>query len=98
MPESTDVSSQPQPPRPSRQELVVPQRQSGWPLAAGGIASAAVGFGLVLFLGIGRGRPTAAPTQSSVAETEQAVDPTPERLTRQNNLNEPIILYLFHFF
>jgi uncharacterized repeat protein (TIGR01451 family) len=89
MPESTDVSSQPQPPRPSRQELVVPQRQSGWPLAAGGIASAAVGFGLVLFLGIGRGRPTAAPTQSSVAETEQAVDPTPERLTRQNNLNEP---------
>lgn len=40
--------------RPSRQDLVVPPRPSAWPVALGAVASAAAGFGLVFFSGIGR--------------------------------------------
>ena len=33
-------------PRPSRQQLVVPPRQSAWPVALGAVGSAVAGFGL----------------------------------------------------
>jgi uncharacterized repeat protein (TIGR01451 family) len=42
--------------RSSRQELVVPPRQSNWTVVLGGIASGLAGFGLVFGLGIGRSR------------------------------------------
>ncbi len=45
-----------EPVRSSRQELVVPPRQSNWAVVLGGIASGLAGFGLVFGLGIGRSR------------------------------------------
>ncbi|MFM8892839.1 MAG: hypothetical protein ACKOTB_14700, partial [Planctomycetia bacterium] len=42
------------PARPSRQELVVPPRQSSLPLLLGSLVCASAGFGLVMFLGVGR--------------------------------------------
>ena len=45
-----------EPARPSRQELVVPPRQSNWPVVIGAVASGLAGFGLVFGLGIGRSR------------------------------------------
>ncbi|MFM8414150.1 MAG: hypothetical protein ACKOCX_05440 [Planctomycetota bacterium] len=53
MPDASMPSEHP-PARPSRQQLVVPPKQSAWPVALGAVASAAAGFGLVFFLGIGR--------------------------------------------
>jgi hypothetical protein len=69
-PESVD----PAVPRPSRQDLVLPPRSSSWPVAAGVVASAAAGFGLVFFLGIGRSRPLddrTAPHAAAVATSAQ---------------------------
>lgn len=64
-------------PRPSRQQLVVPPRQSAWPVALGAVGSAVAGFGLVLVLGIGRSRPTdeaPPPGPPEVALTSDATD------------------------
>jgi len=61
--------------RPSRQDLVVPPRASSWPIAVGVVASAAAGFGLVFFLGIGRNRTGSeglAPAATDVAMQEDA--------------------------
>ncbi len=70
-PESVDVAV----PRPSRQELVLPPRSSSWPVAAGVVASAAAGFGLVFFLGIGRGRPVDGPTDPGTTAVAATVTP-----------------------
>jgi len=64
--------------RPSRQDLVVPPRASSWPVAAGAVASAAAGFALVLFLGIGRSRPgdeAPAPAADEVAIEAPLAEP-----------------------
>ena len=57
-PPRVEVSSRPdassRPATPSRQELVVPPRQSSLPAVIGACVCAAVGFGLVWALGIGR--------------------------------------------
>ena len=53
LPDASDAAAA----RPSRQDLVIPPRTSSWPVAVGVVASAAAGFGLVFFLGIGRSRP-----------------------------------------
>ena len=55
------------PPRSSRQELVLPPKTSNWPVIAGAVASGLVGFGLVFSLGIGRSRhPAHAPEPAPV--------------------------------
>jgi uncharacterized repeat protein (TIGR01451 family) len=64
----------------SRQDLVIPPRPSSWPVAAGVAASAAAGFGLVLFLGLGRSRPPAdqfAPAPSVATDSPESVPPEP---------------------
>ena len=53
--------------RSSRQELVVPPRQSNWTVVLGGIASGLAGFGLVFGLGIGRSRHPAGERPQPVA-------------------------------
>ena len=53
MPDASMPSDHP-PARASRQQLVVPPKQSAWPVALGAVASAVAGFGLVFFLGVGR--------------------------------------------
>jgi uncharacterized repeat protein (TIGR01451 family) len=57
--------------RPSRQDLVVPPRQSRFPLVLGALVCAGTGFGLVMALGIGRSAtdrgPDAAPAESAAA-------------------------------
>jgi len=71
---SSDLAAQ----RPSRQTLVVPPRQSSWPVAVGAVASAAAGFGLVLFLGIGRVRPARDDGSVAVVAAEPAATAVPE--------------------
>jgi len=61
-------------PRPSRQDLVIPPRSSSWPVAAGVLASAAAGFGLVFFLGIGRNRPVDERTSPNAVAFAAAAD------------------------
>ncbi|MFM7138501.1 MAG: hypothetical protein ACKO1M_15775 [Planctomycetota bacterium] len=61
--------------RPSRQDLVIPPRASSWPVAAGVVASAAAGFGLVFFLGIGRSRPVDEPSAHQLAAVTTSADP-----------------------
>jgi uncharacterized repeat protein (TIGR01451 family) len=80
-------------PRPSRQDLVIPPRQSSWPVAAGVAASAAAGFGLVLFLGIGRSRPVAEQLDPAppVATTSPA-PAAPEAAAMQAAIDEPRLL------
>jgi len=56
--------------RPSRQDLVVPQRQSSFPLVLGSLLCAGIGFGLVMALGIGR-------SSTNVAATATADDTAP---------------------
>ncbi|MBM4021339.1 MAG: DUF11 domain-containing protein [Planctomycetes bacterium] len=68
-------------PHPSRQSLVVPPRQSSWPVAVGAVASAAAGFGLVLFLGIGRIRHAGDAVPVTVAATDPADAVVPAALT-----------------
>ena len=60
-------------PRPSRQDLVVPQLQVAWPVVAGAVASAAAGFGLVFFLGVGSRR-SATWLESPPAMVESQVE------------------------
>ncbi|MEX0687463.1 MAG: hypothetical protein WD072_02190 [Pirellulales bacterium] len=60
-------------PRPSRQDLVVPQRQVAWPVVVGAVASAAAGFGLVFFLGVGSRR-SATWLESPAAMVESQVE------------------------
>ena len=65
-----------EPDRPSRQELVVPPRQSSLPMILGACLCACAGFGVVWGLGIGRSRPaTDAPGAfpQPEAATAQAV-------------------------
>ena len=61
--------------RPSRQDLVIPPRPSSWPVAVGVVASAAAGFGLVFFLGIGRSRPVDEQGAPAVATVAASADP-----------------------
>jgi uncharacterized repeat protein (TIGR01451 family) len=88
-PEAADAMS----PRPSRQDLVIPPRQSSWPVVAGVAASAAAGFGLVLFLGIGRSRPVAEQLDPAppVAATSPDIAP-PEAPAMQVASDEPALL------
>jgi uncharacterized repeat protein (TIGR01451 family) len=76
-------------PRSSRQDLVIPPRPSSWPVAAGVAASAAAGFGLVLFLGLGRSRPPAeqlAPAPPAATASVESVQP---EAALQAALDEP---------
>jgi uncharacterized repeat protein (TIGR01451 family) len=66
-----------EPERPSRQDLVVPLRQSNLPLVLGAILCAGTGFGLVWAIGIGRapaGGASAAPTQAAALSGEDVPD------------------------
>ena len=72
--------------RPSRQDLVVPPRQSSFPLVLGALLCAGTGFGLVMALGIGRSsadRAAAppevqfAPATANADEASPAVEPGP---------------------
>ncbi|MFM1996821.1 MAG: Large cysteine-rich periplasmic protein OmcB precursor [Planctomycetota bacterium] len=54
--------------RPSRQELVVPQRQSSLPLVLGAMLCAGTGFGLVWALGLGRGPAPKEPAAAALAD------------------------------
>jgi uncharacterized repeat protein (TIGR01451 family) len=71
LPDASDAAAA----RPSRQDLVIPPRTSSWPVAVGVMASAAVGFGLVFFLGIGRSRPVDEQGAPGVAAVAASVDP-----------------------
>jgi uncharacterized repeat protein (TIGR01451 family) len=80
-------------PRPSRQDLVIPPRHSSWPVAAGVAASAAAGFGLVLFLGIGRSRPVAEQLDPAPPVATTTPDPAPpEAAVMQAAIDEPGLL------
>jgi uncharacterized repeat protein (TIGR01451 family) len=72
-PENRDTH---EPARPSRQELVVPPRQSNWPVVIGAVASGLAGFGLVFGLGIGRSRSVGVglPPQAEIAMLEDTRD------------------------
>ncbi|MFM8733671.1 MAG: hypothetical protein ACKOC8_00520, partial [Pirellulales bacterium] len=72
-------------PRPSRQELVVPPRQSGFASVAGAILCAAAGFGLVWALGIGRSNADrgVAPTVATSPEPADDAGPHAETSARQ---------------
>ncbi len=86
MSDATQQQPAADPPRSSRQELVLPPRPSNWPVIAGAVVSGLVGFGLVFGLGIGRTRHSAhdhepapavavaAPAASEPVPTE-AIDP-----------------------
>ena len=71
LPDASDAAAA----RPSRQDLVIPPRTSSWPVAVGVMASAAAGFGLVFFLGIGRSRPVDEQGAPGVAAVAASVDP-----------------------
>jgi uncharacterized repeat protein (TIGR01451 family) len=63
--------------RPSRQDLVVPLRQSNLPLVLGAILCASTGFGLVWAFGIGRspaGGESVASAQAAVSSTDVESD------------------------
>ncbi len=77
MPDDHAVARDPaaeSPPRPSRQDLVVPPRQANWGVMAGALVSGVAGFGLVLFLGIGR-RPPAPVEATAAAEVVVEQEP-----------------------
>jgi uncharacterized repeat protein (TIGR01451 family) len=60
--------------RPSRQDLVVPPRQSRFPLVLGALVCAGTGFGLVMALGIGR---SPAGSAAAVVPAEATASPGP---------------------
>ena len=77
------TDSAPESARTSRQELVVPPRQSSLPLLLGAIVCASTGFGLVWALGVGRGTdgdqaaaPVAATGSPEIAFTPPATSPS----------------------
>jgi len=76
LPDAGDAAA----PRPSRQDLVIPPRTSSWPVAIGVVASAAAGFGLVLFLGIGRSRPVDEQAAPGAAAVAASADPAATEL------------------
>lgn len=79
--------------RPSRQDLVIPPRTSSWPVAAGVVASAAAGFGLVFFLGIGRTRPLEEHVAEHAVATATTTDPaTAESFATRGVADEPGLL------
>lgn len=85
MSDAIEQRPSPESPRPSRQDLVVPPRQSHWTVVIGGIASSLAGFGLVFGLGLGRSRhPVAEHVVPAVAAiATESADPlaeTPRRL------------------
>jgi uncharacterized repeat protein (TIGR01451 family) len=84
-PEAADGMS----PRPSRQDLVIPPRHSSWPVAAGVVASALAGFGLVFFLGIGRSRPATPPADSAPAVAVASVDPAVQQTAALDPADAP---------
>ena len=65
--------------RPSRQDLVVPPRQSSFPLVLGALLCAGTGFGLVMALGIGRSSAdrAAAPPRSTGMRASRPAATTP---------------------
>lgn len=73
--------------RPSRQDLVVPQRQSTLPLVLGAMLCAGTGFGLVWALGIGRSGPTTESPPAAVADAPRIELPTAASQPRQAALD-----------
>jgi uncharacterized repeat protein (TIGR01451 family) len=66
--------------RQSRQEFVVPPRQSKWPVTVGAIACGCLGFSLVWGLGIGRRSADPLPpvhTDNTASPVETAAEPLP---------------------
>jgi uncharacterized repeat protein (TIGR01451 family) len=89
LPDASDAAAA----RPSRQDLVIPPRTSSWPVAVGVMASAAVGFGLVFFLGIGRSRPVDEQAAPGVATVAASVDPAATESNATHALpDEPLLL------
>ena len=68
--------------RRSRQDLVVPPRQSKWPVAFGALACGCLGFSLVLVLGIGRRSAESPPAlpdiETTASPVETAAEPLPD--------------------
>ncbi len=80
MSDATQQQPAADPPRSSRQSLVVPPRPSTWPVIAGAVVSGLVGFGLVFGLGIGRTRHPAhdhEPTPAVAVAAPVASEPVP---------------------
>lgn len=58
--------------RTSRQELVVPPRQSNLPVILGACVCGCAGFGIIWALGVGRSTPTSQPADPTTAAVETA--------------------------
>ena len=91
MPDASLPSEHP-PARASRQQLVVPPKQSAWPVALGAVASAVAGFGLVFFLGLGRQAARDDGGLASRSAEAIVADDSAEALALESSDEEPGLL------
>ena len=105
VPAATDMtgteapSAAPSAPRPSRQDLVLPPRQSNVSAIIGVCLCAVAGFGLVWALGIGRGHHGSHESHADVPAVAQAIDSQessrrPDEVTAASPAQEPDMLPL----